>query len=506
MESAELNKILKYIEENIRVTDQTSIEYIDPRGHIARLDCKQNQVIFGRRGSGKSLLLKSIQEKNQSAICLKANLEDYKDISFPDSIIQILRTLLDQLNKEISKKYKITCFFKWIKGKRINNDFKKIIKTLSERLKNPDDFDEAIRTKTGTKTSGKAGLKHSAASASASLEASEETEVSKSIKVVKLNILKNELTDFKKLIDKASNFLEKPLFLILDDFYFIRRGDQPYLIDFFHRLSKNTNLYLKVATIKHRSSLYLQGDTYVGVELNHDAQPLNLDYNLENFDALLSFMKDLMNHVKIKANSNLDVNTLLTDNAFKFLCLASGGVPRDFFSLFIRLGNKIIESNETISKPDVVEIAIENLPNKIDAFKTDSAEEKEILEHYLQYIREEIIDSKRTNSFLISNSEITNFTQINQAIKELVDLRLLHIVNSNTSSAPSDGRRYAAYMVDIGLYPNSRPREFKQIEPGEKDTEGREDKIRSAPKLNLDHFKDYIDKLRLSKNLTETEY
>jgi len=506
MDMTELNKILKYIEENIRVTDQTTIEYLDPRGHIERLNSKQNHVIFGRRGSGKSLLLKSIKEKNNSAICLKANLEDFKDISFPDSIIQILRTLLEQLNNEIANKYSIWSFKKWRNGKKISKELNEIINTLTNRLQNPDDYDEAIKSKRGSKTSGKAELKNKSATAAAAIEKTEELEVSKSIKIDKLNILKNELPDFKDLINKASDFLEKPLFLILDDFYFIRRTDQPYLIDFFHRLSKNTNLYLKVATIKHRSSLYLQGETYIGIEMNHDAQALNLDYSLENFDALLTFTKALMNHVKEKANSTLDVSELLTDNAFKFLCLASGGVPRDFFSLFIGLGNKIIDGKSSISKPDVIEIAIENLPNKLDAFKTDSAEEKEILDHYLQFITEEIINGKRTNSFLVSNTDIAKYSQINQALKELVDLRLLHIVNSNISSAPSDGKRYTAYMIDIGLYPNSRPREFKQIEPGEKDAEGREDKIRSAPKINLDNYKKYIDNLSLTKKLTETEY
>ena len=131
--------------------------------------------------------------------------------------------------------------------------------------------------------------------------------------------------------------------------------------------------------------------------------------------------------------------------------------------------------------------------------------EKEILEHYLQYIRNEIITEKKWNAFLVSNSEITKFPQINQALKELVDLRLLHIANSNTSSAPSDGLRYSAYIMDVGLFPNSNPRNFNQIEPGQKDEQGREDKLRSAPKIQLDSYKEYIGDKKLKKALTVTD-
>jgi len=505
MNQKDLIKVLKYIEENIRITDQTTIEYLDPKGHIERLDSKQNQILFGRRGSGKSLLLKSLKEKKTDTICLNINLEDFKDISFPDSIIQVLRSLIIQLKKEVDNKYSLWSFFNWLQAKRILNKYSKLLITLENRLQQPDIFDESIKEKRGNKVSGEAKSGYSKSEAKVTAEASEEIETTKQFKIDKLNILKNELPDLKSLINETSEFLNKSIFLVLDDFYFIKKREQPYFIDYFHRLSKNTNLYLKVATIKHRSSLYLAGETYIGVEIGHDAQTLNLDYSLDNFNALVEFMKSLLNHINNKVGVNINYSELLTENAFRFLCLASGGVPRDFFTLFIALGNKMINDQKTISKPNVIDCSIENLPNKFEAFKTDSAEEKGVLEHYLQFIRQEIVDGRRFNSFLVSNSEVLKFPYINQAIKELVDLRLLHLVNSNLSSAPSDGLRYSAYMVDIGMFPNANPRNFQQIEPGQKDDKGRDDKIRSTPKLNLNNFKSFINELKLQSDLVLTE-
>lgn len=84
----DIAKVLRYIEENMRVTEQTSIEYLDSQGNIERLNIKQNHIIFGRRGSGKSLLLKSLRKSNDF-YCISVNMEDFKDISFPNSIIQV---------------------------------------------------------------------------------------------------------------------------------------------------------------------------------------------------------------------------------------------------------------------------------------------------------------------------------------------------------------------------------------------------------------------------------
>ncbi len=500
----DIRKVIRFIEENIRVTDQTSIEYIDPKGYVDRLNSKQNQIIFGRRGSGKSLLLKSLSQQTDTTICLKVNLEDFKDISFPDSIIQILKLAIHQLKKEINKEISILSIRKWIKGKKVQRRLNKTISDLEKRLKDPDIYDESTRTKSGSKVVGKAKSAIGATSSQIKSEESEELESSRTIKIDKLNILKNELTNFKEIIQSAANLINKDIYLILDDFYFIRKTDQAYLIDFFHRLTKNTRLYLKVATIKHRSSLYVQGETYIGVEIGHDAQALNLDYGLEDFNAMVDFMKDLLNEVNRKTGVNTDYESLLTSNAFRFLCLASGGVPRDFFSLFILLSNKMINGTRSVSKPNVIEVSIENLTNKLDAFKTDSAEEKEILEHYLSYIKDEIISRRKWNSFLVSKNDVLNYGGINQALKELVDLRLLHVANSNTSSAPSDGQRYTAYLVDIGLFPNSNPRNFQQVEPGQKDESGREDKLRASPKINLTEFNNYIRNLNLMQDIKVT--
>ena len=126
----------------------------------------------------------------------------------------------------------------------------------------------------------------------------------------------------------------------MDDFYFIRKLEQPFFIDFFHRLTKDTNLYIKVGTIRYRSKLYTTTEeSYVGTELGHDIQEIDLDYTLDRFDLLQTFLKELLEEAIKQSKSQLDSKDLFSENGFKQLCMASGGVPRDFLSLLLKLLN-----------------------------------------------------------------------------------------------------------------------------------------------------------------------
>ena len=101
----------------------------------------------------------------------------------------------------------------------------------------------------------------------------------------------------------------------------------------------------------------------------------------------------------------------------------------------------------------------------------------------------------------MSNSEIEQHTQARQAIKELVDLRMLHLVEPDTSaSGGKGGQRFSAYMVDIGLYLSALQMGFTQLDPGVTDDAGRKDAMRGAPHLNLEDLKAFID----SKNFKQT--
>ncbi len=419
-------------------------------------------------------------------LAIYVNLEDYKDISFPNIILHVLRACFRELQCRIKR----TGLLWWTNSdkRRASGEIADTIRELTAALAAPDQQDQIVRTKTATEGSASALLKYDDASAGVTSKVAREEEVSRTQRIDKLNQLRLNIEGYKQTTEVISQALgQRPMFLILDDFYFVPKTIQPEFIDFFHRLTKGTDLFLKIATIKHRTKLYRQGDeTYIGMELAADVYAIDMDYTLDKFNDLKDFMRQLLNVAIKDSKATLNVDDLFAGEGFNQLCLASGGVPRDFLSLFVRVARKALRSPEDrIGKVDVNEEAIAGLGNKLDSLKTDSADERETLEAYLACIREFVYKQKRTNVFLVRKADMETNAQERQALRELVDLRLIHLVDSNTSAAPSDGRRYEAYLLDVGLYENSRPRNFTQIEPGTQDSRSRRDEIRAAPRLDL---------------------
>jgi hypothetical protein len=91
--------------------------------------------------------------------------------------------------------------------------------------------------------------------------------------------LKAQIREFFELSNTV-----KAVFLQVDDFYHLNRTDQPYVMDYVHRLCKDLPLYLKVATLRHASVLYADRHGQpIGAQERHDYQPINIDFTLADF-------------------------------------------------------------------------------------------------------------------------------------------------------------------------------------------------------------------------------
>ncbi len=465
------------------------MSFIDPNNFKRKLSSKQNHVVFGRRGSGKSSLSSSLKQ-SKDHVFIYINLENFKDISFPNIILHVLKSGFSQLHKELKRPFYKPSWSAYISRKKLL----KAINTLEEDLAKPDNQTFEQRNKEAEAIEVGAEGKGASSSVNAGAKSEKEKELTTSFARDKLETLKLSIDKYQEFFNDLSKaFNNKPIYLVLDDMYFLKKGIQPYFIDYIHRLSKGTNLYIKVATIKHRSLLYQQfEDSYIGTEIGHDIHDLDLDYTLDKFEDLKNFMKQLLTHASSESGANLNIDDLFAGDSFSQLCLASGGVPRDFLSLFLKVANQCLVRDDKINKVAVTDAAIASIGNKMASITKDSDNESEILEAYLNEIKSFVYTRHRTNAFLVAKQDLEQYKQVRQALKELVDMRLLHIIDSNTSCAPSDGRRYEAYIIDVGLYENSRPRNFNQVEPGITDSQGRKDKIRSSPKLNFEQMQNNL--------------
>lgn len=495
MKEDEINKIRKYIEENTRNTNISGIPYLDFNGNKNSILAKQNTVIFGRRGSGKSTLLGEI--KKEKLIYIDINLEDYKNISFPNVIIKVLECIFKNIETEITKK---RFYFFDKESRKCKKEISDILKSLNNLYAEDDYYEEDVRNRIQDEVEleGSSGVKTKPLEGNvrSKIKETEENTTQRKKQFIKLEKLRKNIVDYKTKLVSACKlvYTDKPIYILLDDFYFISINNQPYLVDILHVLTKGTQIYLKLASRKQKSKLYIADNTtFQGIEIGHDATEIDLDYSLENMSNTTKFFSNLLNKIFSEVNVSIKIEDIITKDAFSQLCLASGGITRDFLIILSKcLSELIIEPGSKIGKEIVNAQAISNISSKYRSLSNDIINDNNKLEMCLESIKDEVLVNKRTNCFLIQKKELENYQLARNAIQELFDLRFIHLINKSTSCAPSDRQMYEAYILDVGLYDFIRLRDFKQIEPDYSDNRSRKDDMRSSPKISLKKLTDLL--------------
>jgi hypothetical protein len=115
----------------------------------------------------------------------------------------------------------------------------------------------------------------------------------------KIELLHRNIMRYKDLFKRMADLAGGPTFLLLDDLYHIRWEDQAQVLDYFHRIAKGSNLWIKIGTIRHRSRWYVFGNPPIGMKLGDDAEEIDLDVTLEKYDLNKRFLlRILENFVK----------------------------------------------------------------------------------------------------------------------------------------------------------------------------------------------------------------
>lgn len=283
--SSGVKQLRTIVQEGIRVQrgSPESVNYVDAGNAISDAIARQNHVIFGRRGCGKTLLLHESERRVRDDVrVVYVNCEDYKQHSFPNVLIEILDQLFGELEKNLTG---------WFGKKKRSRELIKEIRTDLVKLKQyPDERDAKVRESNSSedKTDDHLGIlahgfRVGTAEQSAQRAAIEREYRGHDSKIHQLNLLLPKLKERIKEFFKLSTDV-KSVFLALDDFYHLPRNIQPHVADYVHRLCKDVPLYFKIATLRHASSLYADRDKQpIGVQERHDYQPINIDFTLADF-------------------------------------------------------------------------------------------------------------------------------------------------------------------------------------------------------------------------------
>lgn len=488
----EMVQLLTLVEEAARSTEAGVKHFIEPApGTLQRATSKRHHIVFGRRGSGKSSLLRKAAADltiDRRPIAY-VNLEGFKGHSYPDVLLSVLISTFKEFKRWMDTaaihpptrtSFWRTLFgttptrgsFNKMEAAKLAGKLGQEIEQLNRELHRTDAAELTVKSGAEASEKQSAGAKVKAGSIAASAEAEARAEVGqKDTQEVeekyarsKTDFLHRHILDYQSLFQELGSLSAGDAYLFLDDLYHIRRTDQAKVADYFHRLAKDHSLWLKVGTIRHRTRWYIHGDPPTGMKIGDDADEIDLDLTLEKYSLAKDFLTRVLNNFAIAANIG-SVSSLLTDGALDRLVLASGGVARDFLSIFRRSVNFARERGagqrgEKVGAEDVNVAAGEYDSSKREEFKRDTLDDNVTLEDEFQRLREFCLDTNNTNCFLLDKEQRGREVDL---IHELVDLKLIHLARSRVTVSRRPGRIYEAYMLDLSQYAGARKRRKLQL-------------------------------------------
>lgn len=418
-------------------------------GYLTKLENNKNQIIFGRRGSGKTHLLggfvEYINKKNRNIavyVDLKKltndiidnNVNDFEKKSFL-YFWAIMKEILTELRSEINRRLTSNSLSKFKKEKLID-----AISSIDSTLRNISSNN--LSTKTGDLVNDSLDKSIGGFSKEETPEEIEE----ESIKIM-----------IRRLIGKiGANYL----IVGLDEWSSLRLDVQPRLANMLNKEFFTSNkISFKIATIKFRTQFYILSKN-IGLELGADIfSDIDLDISQmweRGLDASINFFRGMIiKHLnysikklnlglnKITEKTILDVFT--SDKAFIELVKASEGIPRDFLNIFRRSYDYFING------PSAKTISIRHIKKAVaDWYQEDKisalvATSKPYL--LLERLINEVIIRYRIKQFILPSAESGS-----KEIQQLVDLRLLHLLKQGWSSKRTPGKRFDIFSIDYGAF------------------------------------------------------
>lgn len=476
-------RLLPALEEAARASQKTVDRFVPPRvGIVEQVAARRHQLVLGRRGVGKSTLLRTVERTGTEAGTAVAfiDLETLRGIPYPDVLIQLLVRILMSLRERLGVLGKSEALRRRWALWRVARALLHLERDLANLLGEP----QTVR-RTVTK------LKKTSASASASAQirirlphlparaettAGLGTEQSKTerdeaeFEQTKMDGLFAAATAIRAVLERATDVLDgHGCTVVLDDFYHVRTADQPYVLGYLHQVVKNIDIFLKIGAVQHRLVSFIEGDPPTGLQIGHDAGEVLLDVTLESFTAAQAFLERVLAGITVPLD--VQVPDLITEGGRTRLVLASGGVARDYLNLTaqaLRAANerpaRAGRPHNRITAEDVNEVSQHLQDQKQQDLLLDAGPNADALRGRFSELVGFCLDRNRTNVFLVETVKLRE-TGWGQEIEALADLRFVHRLGAvSVQSSTYRGRQFTAFTLDLSSYTGTRSERIKQIE------------------------------------------
>lgn len=474
MSISEFNRALRRIPKRAEKQEDPKLhETFFDSGIAEALDNFDNEILYGRRGTGKTHALSYLATEKTNSDDLAVFL-DLRLIGSPgqitgtqgdnltDRAVRLLIDLLSQLRESIQDEI-------------LNNDVlvdnEKFTQTADRVLSTLTDFSIEGQTESESRTSSdkisssgangeigitpKPGIRLGGKLTSESQVSSGHVFSQKGVERQKINFgsISKAFRDFADALDG------RRLWIFLDEWSSVPLDLQPYLGEFLLRCILPLRMFtVKIAAIEQQSTFTSsESGSRVGLEIGADiAATVSLDDYLVyegNENRASAFFKNLtFKHLTAESDDGLKALDLFDPDdvvrsgfrdtrAFDELVRAAEGVPRDFLHMAAKCA---MDANDK-------KISIDNVRNAAKMWYTSdkikSLEGQREAIALLNWINDRVIKNKRARAFLVSDS-VGN----DPLLSTLFYARVLHVVKRGYSAQDQPGQRFNVWSIDYGAY------------------------------------------------------
>jgi hypothetical protein len=489
-----------------READFLSATFVDP-GITDRLANQNSQILWGRRGTGKTHVFRVLERemaKRSDQLAVYVDLAKlgsagiYRDDRpadlravhlFKDLMAVVANTFLDYATAPETKAV----------GPLLESQVA-LIRAITRSTLSNETYSHEVGAADTSIQSGE--LRLSASSPAASLGASRSSERSKNQKTATAGSPQAYLS-FQELSDALGRVVHdgglNHVYIFLDEWAAIPYELQPYIAEFVKRsLLAEPRITVKIAAIEYRSNfgVRLPHNNILGFELGADiASGLELDdyfvYDRNADKTLTMFARLLYRHLAAEVEAGevaLEIQTRSGEDTGDHLVLewmvrevirrvkshdryltAEYGISdpdgfvhalfhrQEVFRELVRAGEGVARDFINIfasayfaaQRRDLAKIDMEGVRAAArDWYERDKAENvTEEQNEVLRRIVKKVIGQNKVRSFLLEKNH-----ERDDMIRSLFDFRLLHLIHRGYMDVEDIGRRYNIYAIDYGAY------------------------------------------------------
>lgn len=452
------------------VLHQTFVDFGAVFTTISSID---HQIIFGRRGTGKTHLLTVLRQARRKAgeLAIQIDMRTIGSVGgiYGDPTLPLAqratRLLIDVLAAIHSALFEQAIDYDGLvdlgrTGAALDELFSAHTSVRVQGTTTVEEARSSERSGSG-EIGGGAAVSEKGLSLTASLKLAEADKAGTSAKTV-ISGQESHRVNFGAVGVAIRKIVETlpggRLWILIDEWSEVPLDLQPLLADLIRRaILPAKGATVKIAAIEQRSRLRLidQAVGHIGIQVGADISPaVNLDDHMvfdNDEDTAIEFFKALVfKHVQAALTSEgitppKDIGALLSvgftqANAFVEVVRACEGVPRDAIHILSLAAQKAFGA--TISVNDVRNAAQQWYQGSKDAAVGSNDQAKQLL----QWIVDKVIKERQTKAFLLEAGTKDGL------IDFLYDERVLHVLRKGISAKDSPGKRFNVYGIDYGCY------------------------------------------------------